>query len=278
MAIIEYGPRIHLPVVTFSLGSYWEQHCRSRPFFHEREQWVSRVHIEGSHGGPAPSRHERSARQAAPSLQSQQAQPRQYVGQSQQSQMQPQPAPRTASPAERNAPQGERGLCGKRTCKRGSAISLRLSDVRRHNRRNLRKPNLALRLVHTTHNHHRAASNRDHSESRQRRNNRSGRNSALRKRRRASPLAVRKASAKLSNLRERNPGRNRIARRKQSSARTIVPSENANPRDSSNLVTRGLSASGEGPRNSLKAVVRRERRSRQLRPTGAAHLLGNVTG
>jgi len=107
VAIIEYGPRIHLPVVSFSLATYWQQHYRSRPFFREREQWVSRVHIEGSHGGPAPADHDRSARPSAPS-QSQQAQPRQNLGQSQQRQMQPQQAAPTTSPAERNAPQGER--------------------------------------------------------------------------------------------------------------------------------------------------------------------------
>jgi len=109
VAIIEYGPRIHLPVVSFSLATYWQQHYRSRPFFRDREQWVSRVHIEGSHGAPAPAGHERSARQSAPSPQSQQAQSRQNLGQSQQRQMQPQQAASpTASPPERNAPQGER--------------------------------------------------------------------------------------------------------------------------------------------------------------------------
>src|SRR5438552_19057365 len=33
VAIIEYGPRLRLPVVTFSINQYWDTHYRSRPFF-----------------------------------------------------------------------------------------------------------------------------------------------------------------------------------------------------------------------------------------------------
>lgn len=55
VAVIEYGPRIHLHIVSFSLNSYWGAHYRSRPFYRERTQWVSRVHIEPSHGGRPPS-------------------------------------------------------------------------------------------------------------------------------------------------------------------------------------------------------------------------------
>ena len=84
VTIIEYGPRIHLPVVTFSLVTYWDRYYRSRPFYRERQQWVSRVHIEASHGGRAPTGHEATA-QTAPSAQPQQAQPRRA------------PAPRTAA-------------------------------------------------------------------------------------------------------------------------------------------------------------------------------------
>ncbi len=54
VAIIEYGPRLRLPLVTFSLNTYWDAHYRSRPFFRERNVWVSRVHVEGSHGGRPP--------------------------------------------------------------------------------------------------------------------------------------------------------------------------------------------------------------------------------
>lgn len=54
VAIIEFGPRLHLPAVTFSINSYWDTHYRSRPFYRERNVYVSRVHVEGGHGGKAP--------------------------------------------------------------------------------------------------------------------------------------------------------------------------------------------------------------------------------
>lgn len=55
VAVIEYGPRIHLHIVSFSLNTYWNAHYRSHPFYRERTQWVSRVHIQPNHGGPPPS-------------------------------------------------------------------------------------------------------------------------------------------------------------------------------------------------------------------------------
>lgn len=35
----DYFEVIHVPIVTFVLGSYWEQHYRSRPWFHNRPRW-----------------------------------------------------------------------------------------------------------------------------------------------------------------------------------------------------------------------------------------------
>lgn len=55
VTIIEYGPRIHLRIVAFSLIAYWDAHYRSRQFYGERTVWASRVHIAPSHGGRAPS-------------------------------------------------------------------------------------------------------------------------------------------------------------------------------------------------------------------------------
>jgi uncharacterized protein YraI len=37
--VIEYGPRLALPVITFSLGNYWDRYYRARPFYHERHEW-----------------------------------------------------------------------------------------------------------------------------------------------------------------------------------------------------------------------------------------------
>jgi uncharacterized protein YraI len=62
VVIIDNGPRLHIPVVTFSLNAYWDAHYRSRPFFGERDVWVSRVHVEGEHGGKPPHGGTRVAR------------------------------------------------------------------------------------------------------------------------------------------------------------------------------------------------------------------------
>ena len=37
--VIEYGPRLALPVITFSLGNYWDRYYRGRPWYRERGTW-----------------------------------------------------------------------------------------------------------------------------------------------------------------------------------------------------------------------------------------------
>jgi hypothetical protein len=37
--IIEYGPRIGLPVIAFGFDSYWDRHYRGRPWYSERSRW-----------------------------------------------------------------------------------------------------------------------------------------------------------------------------------------------------------------------------------------------
>ncbi len=64
VAIIEYGPRVHLPVETFSLQAYWDENYRGRPWYAEREQWSSRVHVQADRGGPPPSGHAAQAQSA----------------------------------------------------------------------------------------------------------------------------------------------------------------------------------------------------------------------
>jgi uncharacterized protein YraI len=101
VAIIEYGPRIHLHIVSFSLLAYWDAHYRSRPFYRERTVWVSRVHIDPSHGGRPPSGRVATAPtpqatpQNVPSTRSAQA-PREKEG--------ARPPERQAKPAEKARP------------------------------------------------------------------------------------------------------------------------------------------------------------------------------
>lgn len=49
-----YAPSFGLPVITFSLGSYWDQYYRGRPFFSQRAQWESRRIPHRRPSGPPP--------------------------------------------------------------------------------------------------------------------------------------------------------------------------------------------------------------------------------
>jgi len=55
-----YAPGLAIPVITFSLGTYWDQYYRNRPFFAQRQVWINR-HIQHMrppgpppHAGPPP--------------------------------------------------------------------------------------------------------------------------------------------------------------------------------------------------------------------------------
>lgn len=40
--IYSYGPALGLPLITFSLGTYWDDYYRGRPFYNKRSYWAAR--------------------------------------------------------------------------------------------------------------------------------------------------------------------------------------------------------------------------------------------
>ena len=60
--VTEYGPRIGIPIVTFSITNYWNTHYHDRPFYRERSTWF---HRDIPHRAPPPPRHA-SAHRAPP--------------------------------------------------------------------------------------------------------------------------------------------------------------------------------------------------------------------
>jgi uncharacterized protein YraI len=42
VAIMEYGPQLRLPVITFSFDNYWDDHYRRASFYRDRDSWRDR--------------------------------------------------------------------------------------------------------------------------------------------------------------------------------------------------------------------------------------------
>ena len=53
--LLEYGPRIGLPIIGFSVGNYWGNFYRGQPWYHDRDRWEHGGPPRG-YGGPGPGR------------------------------------------------------------------------------------------------------------------------------------------------------------------------------------------------------------------------------
>ncbi len=40
--VMQYGPRVNLPVITFRLDNYWDEHYRRASFYRDRDSWRER--------------------------------------------------------------------------------------------------------------------------------------------------------------------------------------------------------------------------------------------
>ena len=60
--LYEYGATLGLPIVSFSLFNYWDDHYRSRSFYHDRPRWQHAPHANWNDRGPRDNWRDRGPR------------------------------------------------------------------------------------------------------------------------------------------------------------------------------------------------------------------------
>lgn len=113
VAVYDYGARIGLPILAFSLDAYWGSHYRGRSWYRERDRWHDHrpspkpVARPKARPAPSPRREEPARGQQRPQAGPQRQQPRQQPQQQRPPQQQSRPPPQQAGRPEQQGRQGQ---------------------------------------------------------------------------------------------------------------------------------------------------------------------------